>query len=219
MKKALLACSIIVGSVFFAYAQLQVGDVKVNVGKICGTISGKPACVNPSTGQWEVVTGNGTGIGGNVNTGTIGGVGVIGGVKIGGTLGGGTAGTGGVSACDGIASEVQRNACYTAQAQGGGNANYSGVLGLLSLAQTFVARSVPLLVGIALLAFFWFLVEFIWKGKDNPDEQKKGKSGMFYAILAIFVMVSIWGIIAFVGQLLGINQGGTMGGFKLPGEK
>jgi hypothetical protein len=219
MKKALLACSLIVSSVFFANAQFQVGDVNVNVGKVCGTIRGKPACINPSTGQWEVVTGNGTGIGGNVNTGTIGGAGTINGVRVGGTIIGGGSQTGGVSACDGIASEVQRNACYTAQAQGGGNANYTGILGLLALAQTFVARSVPLLVGVALLAFFWFLVEFIWKGKDSPDEQKKGKSGMFYAILAIFVMVSIWGIIAFVGQILGINQGGGMTGFKLPGEK
>ena len=218
MKKILLACSLIVGSVFFAYAQLQVGDVKVNVGKVCGKISGKPACVNPSTGQWEIITGNGTGVSGNVNTGTVSGATTIGGVRVGGTLGGGTSGTGGVSSCDGIASEVQRNACFAAQAQGGA-ANYTGVLGLLALAQTVVSRAVPLLVGVALLAFFWFLVEFIWKGKDNTEEQKKGKQGMFYAILAIFVMVSIWGIIAFIGQMLGINQGGGMTGFKLPGEK
>jgi hypothetical protein len=37
--------------------------------------------------------------------------------------------------------------------------------------------------------------------------------------MAIFVMVSVWGIIAFVGGILGIDQGGSIHGFKLPGER
>lgn len=206
MKKALLACSIIVSSCFFASAQFQIGDTNINVGKICGTIDGKPACINPSTGQWQVVTGNGTGIGGNTNTGQIGGSGNIGGVRIGGSWNlfgnGGGNGTGG----------------YGTGGYGAYGQNYSGILGLLTLAQVILARMVPLLIGVAMLAFFWFLIEFIWKGKESPDEQKKGKTGMMYSILAIFVMVSIWGLVAFIGNVLGIGQGGAMPGFRLPGE-
>jgi uncharacterized membrane protein len=81
-----------------------------------------------------------------------------------------------------------------------------------------VSRLVPFLVGLAVVVFFWFLVTFIWKGKDNPEEQKKGRAGMMYSLLAIFVMVSLWGIITFIGGILGIGQGGSISGFNLPGE-
>ena len=197
MKKLLLTCSLIVSSCFFAGAQIQVGGVNVNVGRVCGTISGRPACINPSTGQWEIVTGNGTGVGGNVNTGQVGGSGTIGGVRVNGVFGGDTT--------QGVKGVTDSQAAGTA-------------LGLLGLAQTFVARSVPLLIGVALLAFFWFLIEFIWKGKDSPDEQSKAKTGMFWAILALFVMISIWGIIGFLGSVFGIGQGGSIPGFRLPGK-
>lgn len=97
---------------------------------------------------------------------------------------------------------------------GGTNALFK----LLALAQTIVSRLVPFLIGVAVLAFFWFLIIFIWKGQDSPEEQKKSLAGMGYSILAIFVMVSIWGIIGFFGSIFGISQGGSMPGFKLPGE-
>lgn len=194
MKKALLACSLIVSSVFLVQAQFQLGGTNINFGKVCGTISGKPACVNPSTGQWEVTTGNGKGVGGNYNTGVVGGNGTIGGVQFGATINSGSG------------------------AQAGMNQGAGSVLGLLALAQLIVVRLAPFLIGLALLAFFWFLILFIWKGKDSPDEQKKGRIGMAYSILALFVMVSVWGIIGVAGSILGIRQGGTMTGFKLPGE-
>lgn len=198
MKKTLLTFSLIVGSVFFASAQINAGGVNVNIGKVCGTISGKPACINPSTGQWEVSTGNGNSIGGNVNTGAIGGTGSINGTRVTGSFFGGSG---------------------TQGATGAGGAQGSGLLSLLALAQTIIARLVPFLIGVAMLAFFWFLIEFIWKGRESSDAQAKGKLGMAYSILAIFVMVSIWGIVGFLGQTFGIGQGGSISGFKLPGEK
>ena len=196
MKKALLACSLIVISCFFVYAQFQAGDVRVNVSRVCGTISGKPMCINPSTGSWEISDGKGGGIGGNVNTGQVGGSGTIGGVRFNAN---GTVGGSGSSLAN--------------------NPNYSGLLGFLALAQTIASRLVPFLIGLALLAFFWYLITFIWKGASNPDEQKKGKAGMLYSILAIFVMVAIWGIIGFLSNLLGIRVGGDMHGFTPPGQK
>lgn len=200
MKKILLTLFCIVGSYFFVYAEMPAGSggVNVTVGKVCGTIQGKPACINPSTGQWEISNGQGGGVQFNTNTGQVGVAGTLGGVGI----NVGVAGTQGAGA-----------------AGNGNSANYSGILGLLALAQAIVIRLVPLLVGIALLAFFVFLIEFIWKGNISIDEQKKAKAGMFWSIAALFVMVSIWGIIGFFGSALGINQGGTITGFKLPGEQ
>lgn len=98
---------------------------------------------------------------------------------------------------------------------GGGN---NALLRLLGLAQTIVSRLVPFLIGVAVLAFFWFLITFIVKGQDDPKKQQESLAGMGYSILALFVMVSVWGIIGFFGSIFGISQGGSMPGFKLPGE-
>ncbi len=100
-----------------------------------------------------------------------------------------------------------------------GQVNGGALLQLLALAQTIVTRLVPFAVGLAVLAFFWFLIKFIWKGSENPDEKSASLKGMGYAILALFVMVSIWGLVGFMGSLVGINQGGSVPipGVPIPG--
>lgn len=91
-----------------------------------------------------------------------------------------------------------------------GQVNGGALLQLLALAQELVSRLVPFAIGLAVLAFFWFLISFIWKGKDKPEEQQKSLKGMGWSVLALFVMVSIWGIIGFFGSVFGINQGGNI---------
>lgn len=91
-----------------------------------------------------------------------------------------------------------------------GQVNGGALLRLLELAQMIVTRLVPFAIGIAVLAFFWFLITFILKGKDDPEKQQSSLKGMGMSILALFVMVSIWGIIGFMGSLVGVGQGGNV---------
>jgi hypothetical protein len=91
-----------------------------------------------------------------------------------------------------------------------GQVNGSALLSLLALAQALVSNLGVFAIGLAVLAFFWFLITFIWKGKDSPDEQSKSLRGMGFSILALFVMVSIWGIIGLLGSIVGVNQGGNI---------
>lgn len=95
----------------------------------------------------------------------------------------------------------------------------TGIKGLINMTQGILTRLVPILIGLAVLALFWFIIKFIWMAKDNPEEQIKARVGMGYSIFALFVMVSIWGIIGLIGSTLGVGQGGSMSGFKVPGEK
>ena len=83
--------------------------------------------------------------------------------------------------------------------------NGTHLLSLLALAQTVVNRLSPILVTVALLAFFWFLIKFIWKGAESPSTKNEAAKGMGYSILALFVMVSIWGIIAMMQSILGVT--------------
>lgn len=101
-----------------------------------------------------------------------------------------------------------------------GQVNGGALLALLALAQTLVTRLVPFAVGLAVLAFFWFLIEFIWKGRDDAAAKTQSMKGMGYAILALFIMVSIWGIIGMLGSMLGVGQGGSVPipGVPIPGN-
>ena len=101
-----------------------------------------------------------------------------------------------------------------------GQVNGGALLQLLALAQTLVTRLVPFVIGLAVLAFFWFLVEFIWKGSADPAKRAESLKGMGFSIIALFAMVSIWGIIGFLGSVFGINQGGNVPipGVPIPGN-
>ena len=65
----------------------------------------------------------------------------------------------------------------------------------------------PVLVTLAVLFFFWGLALFIFSAGDE-SARDRGKSIMIWGVIALFIIVSIWGIIAFIGQLFGIGQGG-----------
>lgn len=98
----------------------------------------------------------------------------------------------------------------------GGTAGGGQLLSLLGLAQTIVNRLVPFLIGLAIVVFFWYLVMYIWKGDESADARQKGLHGMAYSIIAIFVMVSIWGIIIFISNTLGIGIGGGLKPLEMP---
>lgn len=63
----------------------------------------------------------------------------------------------------------------------------------------------PLLIAIALLAFFYSLIRFLL----DKDGTGKSKEYLGYSILILFVMVSIWGIVRFIQSNLGINPDQT----------
>lgn len=72
-----------------------------------------------------------------------------------------------------------------------------------------VDLATPIVVGLALLAFFWGLVKFIFSA-DDEDARKGAKSLMIWSVIALFVMISIVGIISFIGNAFGVDQGGTL---------
>ena len=78
--------------------------------------------------------------------------------------------------------------------------------------QGIVNTTTIILVGIAFLFFFWNLGRYILKGGEEKD---KARSGMIWGIIAIVVLTSLWGIIAFVRSLVGI-EGGTSNDISIP---
>jgi hypothetical protein len=61
---------------------------------------------------------------------------------------------------------------------------------------------IPLSVGVALLLFLWGGVTIIMNAGDEA-KAKEAKSRLLWGVVVLFVMVSIWGIVAFLqGDLL-----------------
>lgn len=60
-----------------------------------------------------------------------------------------------------------------------------------------VNTALPVLVGLAVLVFFWGLVLYIFSigGEGDDKKQKQGRNLMIWGIIAFFVMLSLFGII------------------------
>ncbi len=70
-----------------------------------------------------------------------------------------------------------------------------------------VSLLVPLVFTLAILAFFWGLMKYIF-AQGSEDGQSDAKKIMIWAAIALFVMVSIFGIIRLFQRTLEIDQGG-----------
>ena len=75
-----------------------------------------------------------------------------------------------------------------ALAQGGLDVIDTNIVGPLG---TIVAGLLPVVVGVAILVFFWGLVKYIF-AQGSEEAKADGKKIMFWGAVALFVMFSIW---------------------------
>lgn len=62
-----------------------------------------------------------------------------------------------------------------------------------------------IVLALVLVAFGWGVVRFILAAQ-NPEERKKAKEFLFWSIIAVFVVASIAGLIAFLQAFFGIEN-------------
>lgn len=65
---------------------------------------------------------------------------------------------------------------------------------LITLTEDILQRVVPLLIAIAVVILLVAIVRYITAGEDE-EKKKNSKSLIIYAIIGLFVMVSIWGLV------------------------
>lgn len=83
----------------------------------------------------------------------------------------------------------------------------SNVQTLLNSIKNLVSLALPIVVGLALLGFFWGLMKFIFAAGDE-GKKDEGKRVMIYGVIALFVMVAVWGLVGFIASSLDIETGG-----------
>src|SRR3989338_6244089 len=88
--------------------------------------------------------------------------------------------------------------------------NLTNIESLVIAIGNIVELALPIVVGIALLVFFWGLVKFIF-AQGNEEAKADAKKIMLWGLIALFVMVAVWGLVRFIGSALGVSDfGGTI---------
>jgi hypothetical protein len=72
---------------------------------------------------------------------------------------------------------------------------------------------IPILIALALVVFFWGLIQYIRKSGEGHAE---GIKVMTAGLVALFIMVSVWGIINLAQNALGVNPGGVVAVPQVP---
>lgn len=63
---------------------------------------------------------------------------------------------------------------------------------------------IPMAFGLAILYFFYGIAKYVLAAGD-PEKAKEGKSIMIYGVIALAVMVALFGLITWLANLFGIN--------------
>jgi hypothetical protein len=79
------------------------------------------------------------------------------------------------------------------------------LVGTLSLFSAMLNALIGMLITIAILVFFWGLIKYLLSmGTENAHQ---AIHLMIWGVVAIFVMVSIWGIIALLQRTFKVDNG------------
>lgn len=81
-------------------------------------------------------------------------------------------------------------------------AQLTGVKDLITAVGDLINPLIEVLAGVALVVFLWGLVKFVFRVSGDEKAVEDGKRIMKWGLIALFVMVSVWGIIVFIqGEL------------------
>ena len=78
--------------------------------------------------------------------------------------------------------------------------------GLLNYATCIIGSSViPFIFAIAMVFFIWGAVKFFIIDSDEEAKREQGKQFMLWGIIALAVMISVWGLVNVLGVTFNIN--------------
>ncbi len=80
------------------------------------------------------------------------------------------------------------------------------IFSILGIVQNILNFIVPMVITLGVIYFIYGVIGYV----SAADEEKRTESRnvMIYGIIGLFVIVSIWGLIRFLGSSTGVGQGG-----------
>lgn len=83
----------------------------------------------------------------------------------------------------------------------------NGLEGVFQQLGNLLGVITPVVVGLALLGFFWGLAMYVLNFSGEDKDKKKGRDMMVYGTLVLFVMVSVWGIVQILQDTFNLRSG------------
>lgn len=86
---------------------------------------------------------------------------------------------------------------------------FSNIERLVNSAGNIINTLIPIVAALALLYFFYGLAKFILNRKDNPEAKEEAQGIMVWGVVALFVMMSVWGLVRFIQNAFDIDNQAT----------
>ena len=86
----------------------------------------------------------------------------------------------------------------------------STLTGVIDTIFSIVNKVAPILVGCAVVVFFWGIVKFVAHG-DDEKAVEEGKQVMIWGMIGLFVIVALWGIVGYIQSSLGLDLPALLG--------
>lgn len=77
--------------------------------------------------------------------------------------------------------------------------NLKGLVGDIG---NIIDTLIPIIFTLAVLGFFYGLVKYIFGAEHDKDAAKKT---MLWGVVALFVMATVWGLVNFLGEAVGVD--------------
>ncbi|MEI6042619.1 MAG: hypothetical protein WCQ00_03590 [bacterium] len=81
----------------------------------------------------------------------------------------------------------------------------SGLYGLLAQATDFTNRLIPFIIGLTVLFFLWGIFRLVFSAKDS-EARTEARGYIIWGIIALAVMVSVWGLVNLLTSTFSLNQ-------------
>ena len=82
---------------------------------------------------------------------------------------------------------------------------FTSLKNIINFVTCLIKNSViPLLITLAVASFIWGIIQYFLNA-DNEEKRKKGKAYILWGLIALFVMVSIWGLVGIFGETFGVK--------------
>lgn len=79
--------------------------------------------------------------------------------------------------------------------------NINDVFGLV---RNVLNAVIPIIISLAIVVFIWGVLKYVASG--DAEKKEEGRNLMIWGIIAIFVMVSVWGLVNILIQTFGFNN-------------
>ncbi len=87
-----------------------------------------------------------------------------------------------------------------ASAQSGGYQNLDAAVNSIG---GLIMKLIPLVIGAAVLVFLFGILKFVLA--SDAEDRTAARNYMIFGVIALFVMVSVWGLVNFFRNTLGVN--------------